>query len=92
MSKNHNTSIITFASGKGGVGKTSLSLNLALALNEKGNLTYILDADLGLANIDVLLGISPELSLMDYIEGKCSFQDVIAIGPLSLKILPGRIA
>ena len=89
MSKNHNTSIITFASGKGGVGKTSLSLNLALALNEKGNLTYILDADLGLANIDVLLGISPELSLMDYIEGKCSFQDVIAIGPLSLKILPG---
>ena len=89
MSDNHNTSIITFASGKGGVGKTSLSLNLALALNEKGNSTYILDADLGLANIDVLLGISPESSLLDYIEGKCSFQDIIATGPQSLKIIPG---
>ena len=92
MEENHQTNIITFASGKGGVGKTNISLNLALSLIKKGIPTCILDADLGLANIDILLGISPKLSLMDYIEGKNSFDDIVAQGPMSLKILPGGSA
>ena len=81
--------IITVASGKGGVGKTNISLNLSLSLVNGNNRVCLLDADLGLANVDILLGMSPDYSLMDFIEHKCTLDDVLLDGPGSLKIVPG---
>jgi type IV pilus assembly protein PilB len=77
------------ASGKGGVGKTNIALNLALALQDKNRRICLLDGDLGLANIDVLLGISPPHSLIDFLEDGCSLEDVMIDGPGTLKIVPG---
>ena len=57
--RKNTTRVISFTSGKGGVGKTNLTVNMAVALAQAGNSVLILDADLGLANIDILLGIQP---------------------------------
>jgi len=69
--------VITVASGKGGVGKTNFSINLALYLHRKGVRVVVLDADLGLANIEILLGISPKHSLLDVLAGKNTLEEVI---------------
>lgn len=87
-----NTRIITIASGKGGVGKTNISLNLALSLLGGDRQVCLLDADLGLANIDVLIGLSPEHSLIDFLDNKCSLEELMLTGPGSLKIIPGGTA
>lgn len=60
--------VIAVASGKGGVGKTNVSVNLAMALADAGKRVLLLDADLGLANVDVMLGLSPRFTLWDVIE------------------------
>jgi flagellar biosynthesis protein FlhG len=65
MTEPNKTLSISIASGKGGVGKTNLALNLGFALHELGQSLVLLDADLGLANLDVLLGLSPEKNLQD---------------------------
>ena len=57
--------IITVASGKGGVGKTNLSVNMALYIAQQGYSTCLFDADMGLANVDILMGIYPEYTLED---------------------------
>ena len=62
--------IIAITSGKGGVGKTSLSVNLACELSRRGHRTIVVDTDLGLANAHILAGIKPKLTLSDYIEGQ----------------------
>ena len=67
--------------GKGGVGKTNVSANLAVALAGMGKRTLLLDADLGLANIDVILGLNPTFTLADLVAGRCSLDDVIVEGP-----------
>ncbi|MFZ7104614.1 MAG: MinD/ParA family protein [Peptococcaceae bacterium] len=83
------TKVITIASGKGGVGKTNFTLNLGLALAELGQRVLILDADLGLANIDVILGISPQYNLFHVINGEKDLSEIIAEGPKGIKIIPG---
>ena len=74
--------------GKGGVGKTNVSINLGIALAQKQQRVLLLDADLGLANIDVLLGLRPEHNLEDVFSGDCSLGDIILDGPAGIQIIP----
>jgi ATPases involved in chromosome partitioning len=83
------TRIITIASGKGGVGKTSLTVNLAIALSKKGKKVMIMDADLGMANVDIMLGIVPKYTLFDVIQGIKSFKDIVIEGAEGIKLVPG---
>ncbi len=71
------TRIITVTSGKGGVGKTCIAVNLAVQLARSGKKVLLLDADLGMANVDIMLGIRPKYTLADVLSGKRSIQDVI---------------
>jgi len=80
---------IAVASGKGGVGKTQIAVNLAVALAQRGRSTLLLDADLGLANVDVVLGIRPTASLEQVIAGERGLEDVVVEGPAGLRIVPG---
>lgn len=86
---NNSTRTITITSGKGGVGKTNISLNLALELSKNGYRTCVFDADLGLANINILLGLSPEKDLEDVIAGQCSLRDILIKDFQGLDIIPG---
>ncbi|HCC08293.1 MAG TPA: hypothetical protein DEP72_09085 [Clostridiales bacterium] len=81
--------VIAITSGKGGVGKTNVALNLAIDFINRGKKTLILDADLGLANIEVLLGIVPKYNLSDVIYGKKIITDIITIGPNEVKFISG---
>ena len=87
LKKGH-TRVIAVTSGKGGVGKTNVVLNLALALAQMGRKVFILDADLGLANVDVLLGLTPKYTLENVLSGHKPIEDVVLTGPHDLKILP----
>ena len=80
--------VIAVASGKGGVGKTSVSVNLALALQNGGQRTLLLDTDLGLANVDVMLGLSPRFTLADVFAGRCELRDTLLEGPGGMWIVP----
>ncbi|MCH7472329.1 MinD/ParA family protein [bacterium] len=81
--------VLAVTSGKGGVGKTNVAVNLSLAFREAGARVLLLDADLGLANVDVLLGLSPEYTLQHVFRREAHPQDIVLEGPLGLKILPG---
>ncbi len=83
------TRIIAVTSGKGGVGKTNFTINFALALMSYGQRVLILDADLGLANIDVVLGINPRYTLYNVLKGEKNIQDIILSGPQGLQIIAG---
>lgn len=80
--------VIAVASGKGGVGKTSVSINLAAALVNAGQRTLLLDTDLGLANVDVMLGLSPRFTLADVFAGRCELRDTLLEGPNGLLVVP----
>ena len=80
--------IIAVTSGKGGVGKSNLSLNLGIALAKKSQKTLIVDADLNLGNIDVLLGLNPQFTLRNVISGEKQLEDIIIKGPKGVKIVP----
>ncbi|MFV2059313.1 MAG: MinD/ParA family protein [Gammaproteobacteria bacterium] len=80
--------VIAIASGKGGVGKTNVSVNLAISLANSGQKTLILDADLGLANIDVMLGLQPKYTLHDVFNGDKNLADIVIDGPSGIKIIP----
>lgn len=84
-----NAKVITITSGKGGVGKTNIAVNLAVALSQSGLRVIILDADFGLANIDVLFGIIPKYSLVDVIYGKKNIIEVLSDGPNGVKFISG---
>jgi flagellar biosynthesis protein FlhG len=80
--------VIAITSGKGGVGKTSVSTNLAVALAESGRNTLLLDADLGMANVDVQLGLVAEFTLWDVLQGRCGLEQTLLSGPGGLRIIP----
>ncbi|MCX7842611.1 MAG: MinD/ParA family protein [Clostridia bacterium] len=81
--------VITVTSGKGGVGKTNVTINLAIALSEMGYRVVILDVDFGLANIDVLFGIIPKYTLLDVIHNDMSILEILAEGPKNIKFISG---
>ena len=83
------TRVVAVTGGKGGVGKTTVSINLAAALAAQGEAVVLLDADLGLANVDVLLGLSPTRTLAEVVAGECALEDVILSGPYGMGIVPG---
>lgn len=85
----HKMRVISVTSGKGGVGKTSFTVNLALALVEYGYRVLILDGDLGLANVDVACGITPEFTMEHLLAGEKTIEEIIATGPKGIGILPG---
>ncbi|HBM81487.1 MAG: MinD/ParA family protein [Clostridiales bacterium] len=81
--------IIAVASGKGGVGKTNFSINVAISLREMGNRVLVFDADLGLGNVDVVIGIVPKLTLYDVIYNHKEIDDIVINGPEGIRIVPG---
>ena len=85
----YKTQIITITSGKGGVGKSSLTVNLGLALVKAGKRVLLFDADLGLANINVLMGIIPKYNLYHLMKGSKKMSEVIVHSPEGLDIIPG---
>ena len=83
---------LLFTSGKGGVGTSNLILNLAIALGELGQRVILVDADIGLANLDLLCGLAPRFDLGDVLAGRCSLVDALATGPGDIQIVPGAHA
>lgn len=81
--------ILAITSGKGGVGKTNFTINFALALLERGVRVAVLDADLGLANVNVALGMAVRSSLHDVIRGEKTLAEVMLEGPGGLRVIPG---
>ena len=82
------TRVISITSGKGGVGKSNVVLNLCLALAKKGKRVFLLDADMGLANVDVLLGMTPQYTLEHFFSGERTIAEVVLTGPDNMRILP----
>jgi flagellar biosynthesis protein FlhG len=80
--------VIAVTSGKGGVGKTTVSVNLAAAMSLSGKRVLLLDGDLGLANIDVMLGLQPSFNLSNVLAGECSLEDTLLEGPCGLQVVP----
>ncbi len=79
---------VAITSGKGGVGKTNISINLAIALASMQHRVMLMDADLGLSNVDVLLGLYPKKDLSHVIRGLCSLDDIIMPGPGGIEVVP----
>lgn len=88
VSKGDNTRVLSITSGKGGVGKTNLAANLACALVQAGKKVLVFDADLGLANIDILMDITPEYTMEHVIKGKKRLSEVIVKTEQGVHILP----
>ncbi len=80
--------VIAVTGGKGGVGKTNISVNLAVAWAELGRKVMLLDADLGLANIDVVLGLHPEYDLSHVLRGERTLDEVVLEGPSGIQVVP----
>ena len=81
--------IYAVTSGKGGVGKSNFTANLALALQEKGQEVILFDADLGMANLDVILGVTPNYNLNHVISGEKDISEIILNGPNNIPLIPG---
>jgi flagellar biosynthesis protein FlhG len=86
--RNTRSRVIAITSGKGGVGKTSIVANLGYAFTKLGKKVLILDADLGLGNLDVLLGLAPKYNLSHVVTDEKKIEDILIEGPGNMKILP----
>ena len=84
----HKVRCIAITGGKGGVGKTNISINLATSFSKLNKRVMLLDADFGLANVDVVLGLNPGRNLLHVLENKCSLKDILLDGPENIKIVP----
>lgn len=80
--------VVAVTGGKGGVGKTNVSINMAVSLAEQGQRVLVLDADLGLANVDVLLGLRVHKNLSHVLSGECELSDILVEGPAGIQIVP----
>lgn len=81
--------VITISSGKGGVGKTNFTVNLGIALARRNQRVSIIDADLGLANVDVIMGIVPKYTLTHVVKNEMDIREVVLEGPEGIKIISG---
>ena len=80
--------VFSVTSGKGGVGKTNISANIACCLAKSGKRVVLLDADLGLANVDVVLGVTPKLNLFHLFQDGAKLSDILFETPYGFSILP----
>lgn len=87
---NHSETVRVFAvaSGKGGVGKTNVAVNIGHCLSDRGHQVALLDADMGLANVDVLLGLQPAFNLSHVVSGERSLDEIMVTAPGGLKVVP----
>ncbi len=81
--------IVTVTSGKGGVGKSSLALNMGIALNRRGHRALIIDTDFGFSNIDVMLGVRAKYDLMDVIQSRKNIREIIEVGLEGVQFISG---
>lgn len=86
--KKNMVKVIAVTGGKGGVGKTNVSINLAIAMAQLGKRVMVLDADLGLANCDVMLGLRVQKNLSHVLNGEAELDDILIEGPAGIKIIP----
>ncbi len=89
ISKKGHARIFAVTSGKGGVGKTNISVNLAICLAKKGKKVTLVDLDLGLANVDIVLDIATPYTLEHLLRGHKAIEDIVVDGPEGIKIVPG---
>ncbi len=80
--------VIAVASGKGGVGKSTVVANLAVAMGRMGRKVLVLDADFSLANLDVLLGLAPRYTIQHFFTGECALSDLVVEGPAGIHVIP----
>ncbi|MGJ7921937.1 MinD/ParA family protein [Neobacillus sp. LXY-4] len=83
------TKVVSITSGKGGVGKSNFALSFALSLIESGQKVVLIDLDIGMANLDILIGLTPKYHLVDMVKKRLSIWDVIEKGPNGLELLSG---
>jgi flagellar biosynthesis protein FlhG len=83
---------LLFTSGKGGVGTSNLVLNVAIALGQMEQRVLVVDGDIGLANLDLLGGLSPRHDLGDVLQGRCELSDAVMTGPCGIDVVPGAHA
>jgi len=84
-----NARVIAVASGKGGVGKSNFSINLAIQMRKMGKRVVVIDADFGLANVEILLGVAPKYNVGDVLNGKVDMEAALTIGPMGCLFLSG---
>ncbi|GAB2709327.1 MinD/ParA family protein [Aliiglaciecola sp. 3_MG-2023] len=88
MNQSRLIKVIAVTGGKGGVGKTNITLNTAISMAKMGKRVMVLDADLGLANVDVMLGLRVEKNLSHVLSGECTLDEVLVMGPHGILIAP----